>query len=233
MRPGWRLRPGRARSDWRMARLPSPPGSALARLQPQRARVDAVAQPRRRRAVVEYVAEMAAATATAHLGPDHPVAGVAVQRDVLGDRRLVEARPAATRLELRLRAEQLRAAASAVVAAVRLDVEILAAERRLGPVPPQHLVLLGGQPRAPLLVAQLDRRGLCLAALHSSHRIAARDQMLWRPTEEPSVRANRRARSVPRRPRQGCGPIAHGCQPSVPYSSRTSALSSPRCCPQA
>ena len=53
------------------------------------------------------------------------------------------------------------------------------------------------------------------------------------PNVEPSVRASRRALSVPRRPAHGWGPRAQGCQPSVPYSSRISALSSPRCSPQA
>src|SRR5262245_48383862 len=46
------------------------------RLEVHRYAVDAVAQPGRRRAVREYVAEMAAAAAAMHLGADHAVAPV-------------------------------------------------------------------------------------------------------------------------------------------------------------
>src|SRR3954454_18393729 len=68
--------------------------------------VDAVAQMRRRRAVLEYVAEMAAAAAAMHLGAAKPVA--AVGRALARARaRIVKARPAGAALELLLGCEQL------------------------------------------------------------------------------------------------------------------------------
>ena len=71
-------------------------------------------------------------------------------------RRLVEARPPGARIELRVGAEQLGAAAGAAIGAVVLDVDVLAGERALGPVLAQDLVLLGRQALAPLLVGQLN-----------------------------------------------------------------------------
>ncbi len=53
----------------------------------------------------------------------------------------------------------------------------------------------------------------------------------WMPARV--MRCRVRARFVPRRPAQGCGPFAHGCQPSVPYWLRRKAFSSPRCSPHA
>src|SRR3954447_2306995 len=92
-------------------------------LQVQRRAVDAVAQPACvLRAVVEHVAEVAAALLARHLGPDHEVRQVALGLDVLRERGLGEARPARTRVELGLAGEQLRPAAGAAVHAVLVAV---------------------------------------------------------------------------------------------------------------
>src|SRR5471032_569245 len=54
----------------------------LFRLQFQRRRIDAVAQPGRAGAVLEHVPEMAIAFRAQHLGPDHAVADVALLVDM-------------------------------------------------------------------------------------------------------------------------------------------------------
>src|SRR5438477_7996220 len=82
------------------------PALRLIRLEVHRNAVDAVAQVRRRRAVVEHMAEMAAAAAAMHLGAHHAVGTVA--RGLGRARsRIVEARPAGAALELHFRREQL------------------------------------------------------------------------------------------------------------------------------
>src|SRR5436305_816282 len=80
------------------------------------------------------------------------------QRDVRVLLGLIEARPAGTGLELRVRAEQLGAAARAAVDAVLLVVHVAAREWRLGALASQHLVLLRCQLLAPLLVGLIDLR---------------------------------------------------------------------------
>src|SRR5579864_3362212 len=66
--------------------------------------VDAIAQMRRRGAVVEYVAQVASATAAVHLGADHAVGAVGRRFNRARDR-IVEARPAGAALELSFRDE--------------------------------------------------------------------------------------------------------------------------------
>src|SRR5215510_11440743 len=104
------------------------------RLEIHRHAIDAIAQMSRRRPVLEDVAEMAAAAAAMHLGAHHPVAAVGggLDRALL---RIVEARPAGTALELRLRHEQrLPAADAGEGARPLLEVE-RAAARPLGALP--------------------------------------------------------------------------------------------------
>src|SRR3954453_6948877 len=137
--------------------LAANPGLILL-LQIQRATVDAVAQARRVRAVLEHMPEMAAAVATAHLGTNHPVRAVGVHLDVLGEGRLEEARPARARFELGVGAEQSCAATGAVVHAIFLDIPILAGERALGALAAQHFVLLRRELLAPLGVRLLNLR---------------------------------------------------------------------------
>src|SRR5438067_1770609 len=108
------------------------PRSPIGGIQVQGTRVDAVALPRGTRPVVEDVTQVTATPAAHHLGPAHPQAVVRAQLDVLGHGWLVEAGPACSRVEFRLRVEQLGAAARAPVHAVLLDVPIGTGEGSLG-----------------------------------------------------------------------------------------------------
>src|SRR5262245_4794628 len=125
------------------------------RLKIHRHAVDAIAQVRRRRAVLEYVAEMAAAAAAMHLGADHAVARVGRGLDS-ARHRVVEARPAGAALEFLLRHEQRLPAAGAAEGPGALLVIERTAAGRLGAVPAQHLVLLGRQQAPPLGFAVAD-----------------------------------------------------------------------------
>src|SRR6516164_7048373 len=111
---------------------------------------------RRRRAVLEYMAEMAAAAAAMHLGAYHAVAGIGggVDRARL---RIIEARPPGATLELLLRGEQRLAAAGAGERAGALLVIERAAARRLGAVLAHDPELLRGEDLAPLGVGMRDR----------------------------------------------------------------------------
>src|ERR1700736_2785272 len=82
------------------------------RMKHQRETVHAVAQARRLRAVVEDVAEMAAAAAAMYFGAQHAEGAVLGLADrVL--QRLIEARPAGAAFELGVRGEQRQVAAGA------------------------------------------------------------------------------------------------------------------------
>jgi len=82
--------------------------------------------------VGEDVPEMRAAGRTAHLGAPHAEAAVLDELDRLGADGLVEARPAAARVELRAALEQLGAAGAARVHAGALLVEELTRPGALG-----------------------------------------------------------------------------------------------------
>src|SRR5439155_3426460 len=144
----WSCPPARYRS--------CPAGRLLLRLELDRNRVDAVAQPGGVRPVVEDMAQVATALRTRHFGPHHEVAGVDVLLDGGGRRRLIEARPAAVGVELGLRDEQLRPAPGAAVNAWRAGVPVLARERPLGALLAQHLVLLRAQLPPPFRFGLLD-----------------------------------------------------------------------------
>src|ERR1700733_14711715 len=103
--------------------------------------VDAIAQMGRRRAVVEDVAEMAAAAVAMHLGADHAVAAIGRGFDRAVDR-IVEARPAGAALELRLRHEQRLVAPGTHEGAMPLLEVQGTAPGRFGPVPAHDVVLL-------------------------------------------------------------------------------------------
>src|SRR4029079_16854935 len=114
-----------------------------------------VAQSGRFRAILENMAEMAAATPAMHLGAAHEKAAVGRCLDRLVERR-PEARPAGAAVELGAGLEQRLTAAGAVIhAGVVLLVE-RAGAGALGAVLAQHAVLLGAEPVPPLLVAQRD-----------------------------------------------------------------------------
>src|SRR4051794_3562135 len=111
---------------------------------------------RRRRAVLEHVAEMAAAAAAMDLGADHAVAAVGRGFDRARNR-IVEARPAGAALELLLGCEQLLPAPRAGKRAGALLVVQRAGAGPLGAVAAKNIVLLGGEQLAPLLVTVGDR----------------------------------------------------------------------------
>src|SRR6202044_946126 len=91
---------------------PLPAKSRLGGLECQGCRVDAIAQPRRRRPVVKDVAQVRI-TPFAGYRHTHAPAVVFGFRNVLFGDRLPEARPAGTGIELRLRRKQGRATANA------------------------------------------------------------------------------------------------------------------------
>src|SRR5262245_33646997 len=150
-------------SAWRLTRRFAKALPSL-RLEVHGDAIDAVAQVRRRRAVLEYVAEMAAAAAAMHLGAHHAVAAVLGALHRARDR-IVEARPAGAALELLLGDEQRLAAARAGEGAGALLVIERAAAGGLGAVAAQDVVLLGREQAAPLLVGVGDRVLLACHAL--------------------------------------------------------------------
>ena len=92
---------------------------------------------------------MAAAAAAGDLGAQHPVRAVGLGGDGAGVGRRGEAGPAGPRVELGLRGEELGAAAGAEIGGVAVGVPVGAREGPLGPLAPQHLVLLAASaPRA-------------------------------------------------------------------------------------
>src|SRR6266487_437996 len=134
-------------------------------LERQRARVDAVPLAGRLGTIVEDVAKVAAAAAAHDLGAPHEQAVVRPQLDRLGDRGLVEARPAGARVELGVRAEQPGATAGAPVEAVLVVARVRTGERHLGVRLTQHVVPQWSQFLAPLLVRLGDLAGGgCLGA---------------------------------------------------------------------
>src|SRR5262249_43556550 len=117
--------------------------------------VDAVAQPRGRRAVLEDMAQMSAAAPAMHLGTWQ-------QQQVVGggaDRvrqRPIEARPAGLAVVFGFRREQRKIAARAGKRAFALLVVERARARGLGAVPTQDVVLRLAEDGSPFAVALLD-----------------------------------------------------------------------------
>src|SRR5690349_5161044 len=130
--------------------------SLARRLEVERDGVDAVAQPGRRGAVLEHVAEVPAAPRAVHLRARHAERPVLARLDAALRDRPPVARPAGARVELLIRVEQRRAAARAAIDAVRVVIVEAAGERVLGALLAQHPVLLGRQPPAPLGLRQLE-----------------------------------------------------------------------------
>ncbi len=125
------------------------------RVKHQRKTVHAVAKSGRFRAVVEDVAEMAAAAAAMHLGAHHAEGAVRGRADRIVQR-LPEARPAGAALILGLGREQRQVAAGAGEGALAVLLEQRARSRPLGALVAQDLVLLRRQLRAPFGVGLLD-----------------------------------------------------------------------------
>src|SRR5262249_16735531 len=109
-------------------------------------------------------------------------------------RGLDEARPTRPRVELRLGAEELRAAAGAAIDPGRVLVRVGAGERTLGALLAQDRVALGSEPLAPLLVRQLQ------LGLHDPSVAARRrGQAPRRDQARPSASYSRRNPSKSRR----------------------------------
>src|SRR6478672_9301992 len=121
-------------------------------------RVDAVTLAGRRRAVGEDVALVRAAAGADDLGPDHAVAGVADGREVPLSERLGKARPAGAALELGAAVEQRQAAQAAGEDARPFLVEEYAAERRLGAMLEEDVLLLFGEVGDELLELRVGGR---------------------------------------------------------------------------
>src|SRR3954452_25242578 len=131
-----------------------------ARLEVERAGVDAVAQPARiARAVVEHVPEVAAAALADDLRAAPAVGGVLAGLDRVGELRLREARPARAGLELRPGVEELGAAARAAIDAVVVAVPVAARDRPPRPAAPQQVVRPGPELVTPLRIGLRDLGG--------------------------------------------------------------------------
>src|SRR5205085_6840416 len=149
--------------------------------------VHAVPLSRRRRAVVEDVSEVRAAAGAVDLDAVHPVAVVVDELDVLPVDRLGEARPSGAGLELRVRREQLAATRGTSIEPVALLERVLPGEGSLGALEAQDLVLLGGEPRAPLLLGSGD------AGVHGDQPPKSRSKMAGRWLRKGSCRSPGRA----------------------------------------
>src|SRR5262249_28262165 len=117
----------------------------------ERHAVHAVTETGGRRAVVEHVAEVAAAAAAVHLGADHQEAGVVARRHGVRQRG-VEARPAGVALELGLRREERERAAGAEERAVAVLVHERARPGALGALLAEDVVGGGGEEGLPLRI---------------------------------------------------------------------------------
>ncbi len=108
-------------------------GDSFFRFEGQGDGVDAVAQRGRIGAVVEDMAEVGVAVRAPDLGAHHTVAVVGAFHDTVAREGGEEARPAAVRVELGVRAEQLVATADTAIDTGLAMLDELAAERWLRP----------------------------------------------------------------------------------------------------
>ena len=127
----------------------------LDRDEAERRRVDAVAQPRRRRPVVEDVTQVGVAVLGAHLGPRREQLAILATDDVFVLERPREARPAGARVELVEGAEERLARGDVDVDARLLVVPEGVAEGRLGRLVLSDFVLLLGECLVELGVVRL------------------------------------------------------------------------------
>src|SRR6185437_1962794 len=126
-----------------------------------------------RRAVLEDVAEMAAAAAAMHFRARHEqaVVGRALDRARL---RIVETRPAGAALEFLLRGEQRLLAAGTIKRAGALLVIERAAARPFGAVFAHDVELLGREDLTPLRLGM--GHAILLGIRHGAHDCAARSE---------------------------------------------------------
>jgi len=90
--------------------------------------------------------------ATLDFDAQHPGTAVAAGIETILGTRSIEARPAAARVVLATRREQLGTAAHAAVNSGELAVMVAAAKGRFGALTTCHPVLLVAEHRAPLLI---------------------------------------------------------------------------------
>jgi hypothetical protein len=118
----------------------------------QRRRVDAIAQAGGFRAVVEKVAEVAAAMRAQHLRAVHPQTVIVAQNDFFLRGQIIKTRPAAAGVELGVRSKNDFPARRAAVNPRFPGVPILAGERPLRVGLAQHTILFRRQFLAPFRV---------------------------------------------------------------------------------
>ena len=119
----------------------------------KRSRVDAVAQARRRGAIVKDVALVRPAHGTMNLRASHEEAAILFGLDVPLVNWFVEAWPTRTGVELRLGAKERRAAANAAIDAFFFVVPVPARKSPLGAFLPRDSVLLGSKLLTPFFVS--------------------------------------------------------------------------------
>src|SRR5688572_15602793 len=125
------------------------------RAKTQRSRVDAVAQAGGLRSIVEHVAEVGVAVGAGDLGAHHAMRQVTVLVDAFASQRQPETGPAAARVELLRRLEQVRAAADAVVGPPLRMRRILTREGAFRALLLRDVVLKRGQAGAQFLARGL------------------------------------------------------------------------------
>ena len=134
-----------------MMPAPGTSSSGRDRLEDQRYTIDAVPQTGRLGPVVEYMAEMAAASSAVDGGPDHAQRGISFRDDGLLNRS-PEARPARAALEFGRGREGVESAARTCKRAAPLLMQERARKRALGGLMAQHRVLIRGEQLAPFRV---------------------------------------------------------------------------------
>src|SRR6266851_8436943 len=124
-------------------------------MEQQRKAVHAIAQTGRLRTIIEHVTEMTATTAAVHFVAQHAEGAVRRRADGVFER-LVKARPSRAAFELRLGREQRQVAAGTGEDALAMFLQKRARAGALGALPPQDLILLRRQLRAPFRIGLLD-----------------------------------------------------------------------------
>src|SRR3990172_149440 len=125
----------------------------------QRQAVDAVPQAGGPWPVGEDVPEVPLAIAADDLDSPHSVAPVLYLFDLVPVEGVVKTGPSGTRIELGGVGKQFRAATGADVDTLRLVVQVLSREGRLGAFLPEHPVLIGAQLLLPLFIFHGLTRG--------------------------------------------------------------------------
>src|SRR5437588_2751109 len=127
-------------------------------LEGQSQAVHAVAKTGGLGAIVEDMAEMAAAAPAVHSRPVHPERSVLRRSDGIVERR-PETRPAGTAVEFRRRGEEVEAATGAGESARAMFLKERTGERPFRRALAQHRILIGGQKLLPLIIAVSDFEG--------------------------------------------------------------------------